>query len=210
MIVAIIDYGSGNLRSVAKAFEYMSNGEKIIVTSDANIVKTADHIVLPGVGAFADCWAGLSAVSGMSDALYQTVIEDQQPFLGICVGMQLLASIGEEFGEIAGFDWINGRIKAIKPNNKDLKIPHMGWNILQEIGNHHPVLDGLENGAYVYFVHSFHFIPDDKNQILATVDYGQNLTAVIGRDNIIATQFHPEKSQQTGLRLISNFLKWRP
>ena len=210
MSVAIIDYGSGNLRSVAKAFEYMSDGEEIIVTSDANIVKTANRIVLPGVGAFADCMAGLNAVPGMSDALYQTVIEDQRPFLGICVGMQLLASIGEEFGETAGLGWINGRIKAIKPHNKDLKIPHMGWNILQEIGNHHPVLDGLENGAYVYFVHSFHFIPDDKNKILATVDYGQNLTAVIGRDNIIATQFHPEKSQQTGLRLISNFLKWRP
>ncbi len=210
MSVVIIDYGSGNLRSVAKAFEYMGDGEKIIVTSDANMVKLADHIVLPGVGAFADCMAGLNSVSGMTDALYQTVIEEQRPFLGICVGMQLLATIGEEFGETKGLDWVKGRIKAIKPNNKNLKIPHMGWNILQEIGNHHPVLDGLDNGAYAYFVHSFHFMPDDQKQILATVDYGQNLTAVIGRDNIIATQFHPEKSQQTGLRLIDNFLKWRP
>ena len=210
MRVAIIDYGSGNLRSAAKAFERMGEGAEIIVTDDTDVVKSADRIVLPGVGAFADCRRGLYAVPGMVDALHECVIEAGRPFLGICVGMQLLATMGEEFGETQGLGWIKGRIKAIQPSDPNLKIPHMGWNELQEVGNHHPVLDGLNDGAYAYFVHSFHFVPNDEKQLLATVDYGERLSAVIGRDNIIGTQFHPEKSQETGLKLISNFLKWKP
>lgn len=210
MRVAIIDYGSGNLRSAAKAFERMGDGAEIIVTSDAAVVKSADRIVLPGVGAFADCKRGLDAVPDMVETLQSCVIEGGRPFLGICVGMQLLATLGEEFGETQGLDWVKGRIKAIQPTDPSLKIPHMGWNKLQEVGNHHPVLDGLDDGAYAYFVHSYHFVPENTDQLLATVDYGQRLTAVIGVDNIIGTQFHPEKSQETGLRLISNFLKWNP
>lgn len=210
MRVAIIDYGSGNLRSAAKAFERMSEGDEIIVTDDAKVVQSADRIVLPGVGAFADCKRGLYAVPDMVETLNECVVNGGRPFLGICVGMQLMASMGEEFGETEGLDWVQGRIKAIKPADKNLKIPHMGWNKLQEIGSHHPVLEGLENGSYAYFVHSFHFVPENEDQLLASVDYGERLTAVIGRDNMIGTQFHPEKSQETGLRLISNFLKWKP
>ena len=208
MSVAIIDYGSGNLRSAAKAFEHVCD-DQVLVTSNPADVRAASHIVLPGVGAFADCRRGLAAVPGMEEALREIVIEAGRPFLGICVGMQLMASIGEEFGETAGLDWIQGRIKAIEPSDPSLKIPHMGWNELQDVQGH-PVLDGIGQGAYAYFVHSFHFVPDQADHLLATVDYGGDLTAVIGRDNIIGTQFHPEKSQGTGLKLIENFIKWKP
>ena len=208
MTVAIIDYGSGNLRSAAKAFEHVCD-EKVLVTGDPADVRAADRIVLPGVGAFADCRKGLAAVSGMEEALKETVIEGGRPFLGICVGMQLMATVGEEFGETAGLDWIPGRIKAIEPADPSLKIPHMGWNELQGL-RPHPVLEGIPQGSYAYFVHSFHFVPDHDDHLLATVDYGGPLTAVIGRDNLVGTQFHPEKSQTTGLRLIENFMKWKP
>lgn len=209
MTVAIIDYGSGNLRSAAKAFERMGGDETILVTSDAAEVEKADRIVLPGVGAFADCRRGLDAVPGMTDLLRRLVLEERRPFLGICVGMQLMASLGEEHGGCDGLDWIKGRVAKITPEDASLKIPHMGWNQLSHVADH-PVLDGLQDGAYAYFVHSFHFLPDDAGQLLARVDYGGPLTAAIGRDNMIGTQFHPEKSQETGLRLIENFLKWRP
>ncbi|WP_420548444.1 imidazole glycerol phosphate synthase subunit HisH [Curvivirga sp.] len=210
MTVAIIDYGSGNLRSAAKAFERMSD-EKVIVTSDPKVVEAADHIVLPGVGAYADCRAGLRAVEGMEDALQKTVIEAGRPFLGICVGMQLLATIGEEFGGTEGLNWIPGHVKAIEPDDASLKIPHMGWNELHGVDeSRHPVLDDLNHGAYAYFVHSYHYVPDNADHLLATTPYGQTITAVIGRDNIVGTQFHPEKSQETGLRLIKNFLGWKP
>ncbi|RED51387.1 imidazole glycerol phosphate synthase subunit HisH [Aestuariispira insulae] len=208
MSVAIIDYGSGNLRSAAKAFEHVCD-DQVLVTSDPSAVRAASHIVLPGVGAFADCRKGLAAVAGMEETLHEVVIEGGRPFLGICVGMQLMASVGEEFGETAGLDWIRGRIKAIEPADPALKIPHMGWNELHGLHDH-AVLDGIDHGAYAYFVHSFHFVPDSNDHLLATVDYGGNLTAAIGRDNMVGTQFHPEKSQATGLRLIENFIKWKP
>lgn len=208
MTVAIIDYGSGNLRSAAKAFERMSE-DRVIVTSDPKAVKNADRIVLPGVGAYADCRKGLAAVEGMEEALQQSVIENERPFLGICVGMQLLATIGEEFGGTDGLNWIPGRVKAIQPNDPRLKIPHMGWNILEGLADHQ-VLAGLDQGAFAYFVHSFHYMPDEDQHLLATTPYGENITAAIGRDNIFGTQFHPEKSQETGLRLIRNFLNWKP
>ncbi len=208
MTVAIIDYGSGNLRSAAKAFERMSE-EEVIVTSDPKIVEAADHIVLPGVGAYADCRSGLRNVKGMEEALTRTVIEGGRPFLGICVGMQLLATVGEEFGGTDGLDWISGRVKAICPDDKSLKIPHMGWNQLHGVSDH-PVLEDIDHGAYAYFVHSFHFIPDNPAHLLATTSYGEDITAVIGRENIIGTQFHPEKSQETGLRFIRNLLNWNP
>lgn len=208
MTVAIIDYGSGNLRSAAKAFERMTD-RKVLVTDDPKLVESADHIVLPGVGAFKDCRKGLAAVPGMEEMLTRVVIEGGRPFLGICVGMQLMATVGEEFGDHPGLDWIKGRVVAIEPGDPSLKIPHMGWNQLQ-IEHRHPVLEGLEHGDYAYFVHSYHYLPDDEAHLLATVNYGEKLTAVIGRDNLVGTQFHPEKSQETGLRLISNFLNWKP
>lgn len=208
MSVAIIDYGSGNLRSAAKAFEHVCD-EPVLVTSNPADVRAASHVVLPGVGAFADCRKGLAAVSGMEETLHEVVIEGGRPFLGICVGMQLMASVGEEFGETAGLDWIQGRIKAIEPTDPALKIPHMGWNELHGLHDH-AVLDGIDHGSYAYFVHSFHFVPDSADHLLATVDYGGKLTAAIGRDNLVGTQFHPEKSQATGLKLIENFIKWKP
>ncbi|HAA92333.1 MAG TPA: imidazole glycerol phosphate synthase subunit HisH, partial [Rhodospirillaceae bacterium] len=191
MTVAIIDYGSGNLHSAAKAFECQAT-EKVLVTSDPAQVLTADRIVLPGVGAFADCKRGLAAVDGMEEALRQTVIEKGRPFLGICVGMQLMATTGLEYGEHSGFDWIAGTVAPISPQGDRLKIPHMGWNTLRECVSH-PVFEGLEAGSDVYFVHSYHFEPENDADLLATTDYGGALTAAVGRDNMIGTQFHPEK-----------------
>lgn len=211
--VAIIDYGSGNLRSAAKAFERaaadLGGGWDVKVTAVAADLAAASHIVLPGVGAFGDCRAGLHAVPGMVDALMQAVVEERKPFLGICVGMQLMASRGLEHGTHEGFGWIAGDVAAITPANDALKIPHMGWNELQIIGDH-AVLDGISPGDHAYFVHSFGLSPANDSDLLATVDYGGALTAVVGRDNMVGTQFHPEKSQEAGLRLIGNFLSWRP
>jgi glutamine amidotransferase len=213
MSVAIIDYGSGNLRSAAKAFERAAReagtNTNIEVTSDPRAVMRASHIVLPGVGAFADCRAGLYAVPGMVAVLEREVIESGKPFLGICVGMQLMASRGLEHGVHQGLDWIKGDIVRVVPQTSTLKVPQMGWNALADIAQH-PVLDGIDKGAHAYFVHSYKLDAAEPGNVLATVDYGGAVAAVIGRDNMVGTQFHPEKSQQTGLRLIENFLSWRP
>jgi glutamine amidotransferase len=213
MIVAIIDYGSGNLRSAAKAFERSSReagtDDTIIVTADPRQVERADRIVLPGVGAFADCRAGLYGVAGMVEVLQRQVIERGRPFIGICVGMQLMATRGLEHGEHRGLDWIAGDVVPVVPANSALKVPHMGWNELIDIADH-PVLAGIANRAHAYFVHSYAIAPADAAQVLARTDYGGMLAALVGRANMVGTQFHPEKSQETGLRLIGNFLRWKP
>jgi imidazole glycerol-phosphate synthase subunit HisH len=214
--LAIIDYGSGNLHSAAKAFERAARETEanvaIAVTSDPGEVEAADRIVLPGVGAFADCKAGLDAVSGMRAAIEASVRGKGRPFLGICVGAQLMAERGLEFRITPGFGWIKGDVKPIEPADPQLKIPHMGWNTLT-IVNDHPLLAGIETGPqglHAYFVHSFHLATPDRGALVAQADYGGPVTAMVGRDNIAGTQFHPEKSQTLGLRLIANFLKWRP
>ncbi len=208
MTVAIVDYGSGNLHSAAKAFERVADAP-VLVTDDPDAVARADRIVLPGVGAFGDCRRGLAAVDGMIEALEQAVIGDAKPFLGICVGMQLMASEGLEHGRHKGFGWIAGTVAPVEPAEPSLKVPHMGWNDLQFTGRH-PVLDRLPAERDMYFVHSYHVQCDRAADTLATVDYGGPVTAVIGRDNMIGTQFHPEKSQKTGLAFIAAFLEWRP
>ncbi len=213
MKVAIVDYGSGNLRSAAKAFERAARESghdvRVMVTGDAATVACADRIVLPGVGAFADCFRGLTAVDGMAEALEQAVRRAGRPFLGICVGMQLMASRGLEHGVHEGLGWIEGEVARLEPLDRRLKIPHMGWNELH-ILEPHPVLAGIDEGAHAYFVHSFGFRAAEAGVVKAEVDYGGPVVAVIGRDNMIGTQFHPEKSQAVGLRLIANFLAWRP
>ena len=214
--VAIIDYGSGNLHSAAKAFERAareggSNAE-IEVTSSAKTVAAADRIVLPGVGAFADCKRGLDAVPGMRDALQTAVREKARPFLGICVGAQLLADRGLEHEIVDGLGWIAGEVRAIEPDDATLKIPHMGWNTLRT-QREHPLLAGIETGPeglHAYFVHSYQLVAADAGTVVADADYGGPVTAMIARDNIAGTQFHPEKSQTLGLRLIANFLSWQP
>ena len=211
--VAIVDYGSGNLRSAAKAFERAAveneTPAEVVVTSRPELVAGADRIVLPGVGAFADCRRGLAAVPGLEDALREAVIARARPFLGICVGMQLMAERGREFETVDGLGWIGGEVVAIAPADPALKIPHMGWN---EVAGHraHPLLAGIEAGAHAYFVHSYHFDLADVADLVAATDYGGPIAAVVGRGNLAGTQFHPEKSQETGLRLIGNFLQWRP
>ena len=213
MIVAIVDYGSGNLRSAAKAFERAAAENEISatveVTSVPEAVAGADRIVLPGVGAFADCQRGLVAVSGLEAALHEAVIVRARPFLGICVGMQLMAERGREFETTEGLGWIGGEVVPIEPREPALKIPHMGWNEIEPRAAH-PLLAGLSAGAHAYFVHSYHFRLAEPAHLLAATDYGGLLAAVIGRDNMAGTQFHPEKSQEAGLRLIGNFLRWRP
>ncbi|MCU0839412.1 MAG: imidazole glycerol phosphate synthase subunit HisH [Rhodospirillales bacterium] len=214
MTVAIVDYGSGNLRSAAKAFERAiadaGLDERVAVTPDPAAVAAASHIVLPGVGAFADCRRGLEALPGMVDALRRAVLDEHRPFLGICVGMQLLADVGREHGDHPGLGWIAGEVARITPADPQLKIPHMGWNALRILCPGHPVLCGIASGAHAYFVHSFAFVPRDAAAVLADVDYGGPIVAVVGAANIVGTQFHPEKSQATGLKLITNFLRWRP
>ncbi|MBV8189053.1 MAG: imidazole glycerol phosphate synthase subunit HisH [Alphaproteobacteria bacterium] len=217
MTVAIVDYGSGNLRSAAKAFERAAReaglDERVLVTADPRDVAAADRIVLPGVGAFADCRAGLFGVPGMVDALKREVIERGKPFLGICVGMQLMATRGVEYGIHAGLDWVPGDVVRIvaAPNGHGghLKIPHMGWNELSEL-KPHALLEGISPSEHAYFVHSFQLKASRPDTVLALTDYGGPITAVVGRDNLAGTQFHPEKSQTTGLRLIANFLRWKP
>jgi glutamine amidotransferase len=213
MTVAIVDYGSGNLRSAAKAFERAAResgvSERVLVTANPREVAAADRIVLPGVGAFADCRAGLYGVAGMVDTLQREVIERAKPFLGICVGMQLMATRGVEYGIHAGLDWVAGDVVRIEPGKDRLKIPHMGWNELLEL-KPHALLDGLKAHDHAYFVHSFQLKTAESKTLLATTEYGGQVTAVVGRDNLAGTQFHPEKSQVTGLRLIGNFLRWKP
>jgi len=213
MTTVVIDYGSGNLRSAAKAFERAARESgadgRVLVTNHADSLRDASRVVLPGVGAFADCRRGLAAVPGMEEALRQVVLRDGRPFLGICVGMQLLAERGREFETVDGLGWIKGEVGPLAPRDPALKIPHMGWNQLQ-FRRSHPVFDGIEEGAHAYFVHSYALTPTDKNDLIAEVDYGGPIAAAVGRDNIVGVQFHPEKSQMTGLRLIANFLRWRP
>jgi imidazole glycerol-phosphate synthase subunit HisH len=214
--VAIVDYGSGNLHSAAKAFERAARDagvdQAIVVTDDPRIVASADRVVLPGVGAFADCRRGLDAVDGMIAALEEAVRRKGRPFFGICVGMQLLAERGREYEVTEGLGWIAGEVDRIAPADPQLKIPHMGWNTL-DVDRAHPLLDGLPlgpRGLHAYFVHSYELKVADRADLVAEADYGGPVTAIVGRDNIVGTQFHPEKSQRLGLALIANFLKWKP
>jgi glutamine amidotransferase len=215
-LVTIIDYGSGNLKSAAKAFERAAGesgtGSRILVTNDPEMVRKADRIVLPGVGAFADCMAGLLAVPGMRQTLEEKVIAGGTPFLGICVGMQLMAAEGREKGVHAGLGWIEGAVVRLEPENHGLKIPHMGWNTLA-VEKPHALLSGIpdgEDGLHAYFVHSYHMQTASSETLFASAQYGMTVTAAVGRDNLFGTQFHPEKSQALGLALIGNFLRWRP
>ena len=252
MICAIIDYGSGNLHSAVKSFERAATENdldtKITLTNDPAVIKSADRIVLPGVGAYADCLDGLEAIPGLREALQETVIEKARPFFGICVGMQLMSTQGHEHGRTLGLNWIPGKVVPIQPEDPSLKIPHMGWNTLSAVaggqskaptkkesesgsdaetngglkdrvtvdgqcGASHPVLKDIDlgrSGLHAYFVHSYHFEVENPEHCLLTTDYGGSITAMVGRDNLIGTQFHPEKSQILGLKLISNFLKWQP
>lgn len=213
MLTAVIDYGSGNLRSAAKAFERaageLAGDERVRVTSRPEEAAAADRIVLPGQGAFAECRRGLATVGGLEEAIGEAVIARGRPFFGICVGMQLMADRGREFEVVDGLGWVAGEVVAIEPADLSLKIPHMGWNQLT-LERSHPVFDGIAEGTHTYFVHSFHFAVADRADLIATADYAQALTAAVGRDNLVGTQFHPEKSQAAGLRLIANFLRWRP
>jgi len=216
MRVAIIDYGSGNLRSAAKAFERAAReagiNAEIDLTDDAERVATADRIVLPGVGAYADCRRGLDAVPGMAEAVIDVVEHKARPFLGICVGMQLMSSRGLEKTITKGFGWIKGDVKEMTPDDPNLKIPQIGWNTL-EIRHPHALFDGIATGPeglHAYFVHSYHLAADHSDDVIATTNYGGPMTAFVGRDNIAGAQFHPEKSQKLGLALIANFLRWKP
>lgn len=214
--VAIIDYGSGNLHSAAKAFERASRESgsplAIKVTAEPEAVLRAERVVLPGVGAFADCKQGLANIPGMIEALEAAVREEGKPFLGICVGLQLMASRGLEHGVTPGLDWIEGEVRAITPSDAALKIPHMGWNTLK-LARRHALLDGIptgESGLNAYFVHSYHLVPQNRDVLVASTDYGGEITAFVAKDNMAGSQFHPEKSQKLGLALIANFLRWKP
>ncbi len=216
MTVAIVDYGAGNLRSAAKAFEIVSRRLErdvdVRVTSDPDVVARADWIVLPGDGAFADCRRGLDAISGLSEALEAAVIGRGQPFLGICIGMQLLATAGWEHGYTAGLGWVPGEVRSLQPFDPRLKVPHMGWNTVDPQRDH-PLIDDVDlgpMGLHAYFLHGYHLVPTDGADVLAVADYGGPVTAIVARDNIVGTQFHPEKSQKLGLTLVANFLRWKP
>jgi glutamine amidotransferase len=216
MSVAIIDYGSGNLHSAAKAFERAAresgHEQPIVVTGEPDAVRRADRVVLPGVGAFADCRRGLDAVPGMVEALEETVRGKGRPFLGICVGAQLMAERGREYVVTEGLGWIAGEVDKITPADPALKIPHMGWNTL-DVCTAHPLLDGIPlgpGGLHAYFVHSYEIKPANPADLVAQTDYGGPVTAIVARDCYAGTQFHPEKSQRLGLALIANFLKWKP
>jgi imidazole glycerol-phosphate synthase subunit HisH len=207
MNVVVVDYGAGNLRSAAKAFSTVA-GTEVTVTSDPEKVRTADQIVVPGQGAFGDCAAGLRAVSGMVEALDEAVHKRGVPLFGICVGMQLFATTGFEHGAHAGLDWIAGEVVRMTPRDPSLKLPQLGWNGLD--CKPHTLLKDWPADPHVYFANSYHFVPADKNHVLATADYGGPIVAMVGKDNIVGSQFHPEKSQAIGLQLIRNFLAWRP
>jgi glutamine amidotransferase len=216
LTVVIVDYGSGNLHSAAKAFERAArdsgNNQQILVTGDPGEVLHAERVVLPGVGAFADCRRGLDAIAGMVEALNTRVRAQARPFLGICVGMQLMAERGREYEVTEGLGWIAGEVDRITPNDPSLKVPHMGWNTL-DAARPHPLLEGIAvgpQGLHAYFVHSFHLKPSEPKDLIAEADYGGPVTAIVGRDSMVGTQFHPEKSQRLGLKLIANFLKWKP
>ena len=212
MTTVIVDYDSGNLHSAQKAFERMAlegDAGKVLVSSDADIVAKADRIVLPGDGAFPHCRDALFGRTDLAEAIVDSVTKRAVPFFGICVGMQMLATTGHEYEPTAGSDWIGGDIKPIAPDDASLKVPHMGWNDLV-IDQPHPVLDGINTGDHAYFVHSYAMQVADPAHLLAHVNYGGAVTAVVGRDTIVGAQFHPEKSQEAGLRMIANFLRWKP
>lgn len=212
MTTVIVDYDSGNLHSAEKAFQRMAaeiGAGAVIVTSEPEVIRRADRVVLPGDGAFPACRQALFDHRGVFEAIEEVVIASGKPFLGICIGMQMMASEGLEYAPTPGFDWIGGTVGPITPSDPALKVPHMGWNDLL-IDHPHPVLDGIENGQHAYFVHSFQFRLSNPEHLLAHVEYGEKITAVVGRDTLIGMQFHPEKSQKTGLRLIANFLNWAP
>ena len=216
MNIALIDYGAGNLHSCSKALmralDMVGIAGEVIVGADPEVIASADRIVLPGDGAFKDCRDELATVEGLEAALHDAIRIKKRPFLGICVGMQLLADLGEENGETAGLGWIPGRVVALDPQERHLKVPHMGWNTLEAQRNH-PILDGIamgENGLHAYFLHSYHVLPKHAEDLIAIANYGGPVSAIVGRGNIVGTQFHPEKSQTLGLRLLANFLKWTP
>jgi glutamine amidotransferase len=212
MLTVIIDYDSGNLHSAEKAFQRMAaetNAGDVIVSTKPEDVARADRLVLPGDGAFPACRQQLSDHRGIYEALEEAVITQGRPFMGICVGMQMLATVSHEYQDTDGFDWIKGHVRKITPADPSLKVPHMGWNDLV-IDSVHPVLDGVKTGDHAYFVHSYHFVVDNAVERLAHCDYAGDITAIVGRDNMIGMQFHPEKSQAAGLRMIANFLTWTP
>ncbi|WP_424973394.1 imidazole glycerol phosphate synthase subunit HisH [Dinoroseobacter sp. S124A] len=212
MLTVLVDYDSGNLHSAEKAFERMArevDGGEVRVTSDPELVAKSDRIVLPGDGAFPACRAGLEGFGGLFEAIEEAVTVKARPFMGICVGMQLMATTGREYTETAGFDWIGGEVVPITPSDPGFKVPHMGWNDLI-VDRPHPVLEGVATGDHAYFVHSYHMQVTDPATLLAHCDYGGPVTAIVGRDNLVGAQFHPEKSQAAGLRMIGNFLTWRP
>ena len=216
MTIALIDYGAGNIRSAVKAFEYAlsasGRADTVVVTADPDVVARADRIVLPGDGAFADCRHNLDAVAGMVEAIDDAIVTKARPFFGICVGMQLLATRGLEHGVTEGLDRIPGEVRLIEPSDPRLKVPHMGWNTLEERRDH-PLLDGLTLGAdgrHAYFLHAYHLVAERTADVIAVADYGGPVTALVAHDTVAGTQFHPEKSQGLGLRLIGNFLKWAP
>ncbi|WP_417247047.1 imidazole glycerol phosphate synthase subunit HisH [Celeribacter sp.] len=212
MLTALVDYDSGNLHSAHKAFERMAretDAGTIVVTSEPDVVAKADRIVLPGDGAFPACKKQLFDYTGLFEAISEAVTTKGRPFMGICIGMQMMATRGLEYEDTAGFDWIGGEVVKITPSDPALKVPHMGWNNLH-ISNPHPVLDGVSEGDHAYFVHSYHFKVTDPAHRIAHVDYGEEVTAIVARDTMIGCQFHPEKSQRAGLRIVSNFLGWKP
>ncbi len=213
MKIALIDYNAGNIHSVHKALDVAAKASglslDIIIGADPDTIRKADKIVLPGDGAFADCVTHLRGVQGLSEALSEAVHQRGTPFLGICVGMQLLASKGLEYGETDGLNWLSGTVERIQPTNPKLKVPHMGWNTL-EFHASHALLNNIPNGLHAYFLHAYHFISIDKNDVIATAEYGGAITAIVAKSNIAGTQFHPEKSQKLGLQLLSNFLNWIP
>ncbi|MFT6077531.1 MAG: glutamine amidotransferase [Myxococcota bacterium] len=206
--IVVIDYGSGNLQSVANALELIANSDtEIIISDNPAELKSATHIILPGVGAFGNCISSLKEIDGMIEELKVQVLENRKPFLGICVGMQLLADFGFEYGKNSGLGFVAGNVVEIDSQNESLKIPHIGWNNIS-IHKPHPILEGIKDGEHFYFVHSFYFESDDQNDVIATVEYGSKLTAIIAKDNIVATQFHPEKSSNFGLKLLNNFINF--
>ncbi len=209
MKIAIIDYGSGNIESVANAFNLVKGKNEIIVSNKPFEIRAANYLILPGVGAFADCIEGLKAIEGLLPELRKQVLVEKKPFLGICVGMQVLASVGYENGECQGLGFVNGKVEKIAAK-EGLKIPHMGWNEIIIKPNKHPVLKNISNDEHFYFANSYHFICQNENNVLAQVEYGTKLNAIVAKENIFGVQFHPEKSAESGLRLLKNFLNWRP
>lgn len=208
MRTIVIDYGAGNVESVANALALVKNDGEFLVSNNLSEIKSATHLILPGVGAFGDCVEGLKSIEGLLSELRKQVLVEKKPFLGICVGMQVLASVGYENGEHQGLGFVNGHVEKISGEN--LKIPHMGWNNIIIKPNKHVVLKDIKDGEHFYFANSFHFITQNENNVLAQVEYGEKLTAIVAKENIFGVQFHPEKSGEAGLRLLGNFLNWRP